>query len=351
MWLSQRQLGGAQPTTTHTKTTPKQQDLDDFLKGKVVSRVDPSDDTKVLEGAAPSEFEAKLLNRRVLGAGRKGKQCWLSFEGGVHLLIHLGMDGELLIRGDGGRMLRGYKYRAQLKGAHAAAFPPSHCKILVAFSDGTELAFDEWRRFGRARLVEGDVLACDAVAKLGWDAHDELPAPRDFEAGLRARGRSKLKAVLLDQGFCAGIGNWVADEVLYMVRSAGAGWLPLGFQSFCRSGGCVCVGLRSLAMCWRGRVAPTLSLTFLHSHSHSRTLVKTASQQKNNNNRPASTRSSPSPTWARSTSRPCTLPSPASSATPSASAPTRPGSPPAGCSTRGGRASRRGRSTGGASSF
>lgn len=50
------------------------------------------------------------------------------------------------VKSPGGAMLRDYKYRAQKKGTHAEAFPPSHCKILLAFSDGTALAFDEWRR-------------------------------------------------------------------------------------------------------------------------------------------------------------------------------------------------------------
>ena len=220
--------------------------------------------TEVLEGAPPARFKAALEGRAVARAGRKGKQLWLSFSGGggeggggegepVHLLVHLGMDGELLVRGPDGTMLRGYKYRAQLKGAHQDAFPPSHCKILLEFEDGTALAFDEWRRFGRCRLVEGGAAeACGAVAKLGFDAYAELPPLAEFEALLRRRARAKLKAVLLDQGFCAGIGNWVADEVLYQVGVClGGCWVGVGGGGV---GGGVgwgggCVGRVELAGC------------------------------------------------------------------------------------------------------
>jgi formamidopyrimidine-DNA glycosylase len=55
-------------------------------------------------------------------------------------------------------------------------------------------------------------------AKQNTDALTELPPLPEFKAALAPRSRAKLKALLLDQGFLAGIGNWVADEVLYQAR-------------------------------------------------------------------------------------------------------------------------------------
>jgi formamidopyrimidine-DNA glycosylase len=54
---------------------------------------------------------------------------------------------------------------------------------------------------------------------LGRDAFDDLPSEKELLA-LFGRRRIPIKAVLLDQSVLAGIGNWIADEVLYQARLA-----------------------------------------------------------------------------------------------------------------------------------
>ncbi len=55
------------------------------------------------------------------------------------------------------------------------------------------------------------------VSRLGFDPLLSPPAPAELTRALRARA-APVKAVLLDQGFAAGVGNWIADEVLYQSR-------------------------------------------------------------------------------------------------------------------------------------
>ena len=55
------------------------------------------------------------------------------------------------------------------------------------------------------------------IALLGFDPLEGLPPARDLAAHL-ARRKAPLKAVLLDQSLFAGVGNWIADEVLYQAR-------------------------------------------------------------------------------------------------------------------------------------
>ena len=57
------------------------------------------------------------------------------------------------------------------------------------------------------------------IGLLGFDALLELPPPRRFAALLRERN-APMKAVMLDQSFAAGVGNWIADEALYQARIA-----------------------------------------------------------------------------------------------------------------------------------
>eukprot|EP00983_Pelagomonas_calceolata_P123482 1161010-Pelagomonas_calceolata.AAC.4 len=46
----------------------------------------------------------------------------------------------------------------------------------------------------------------------------------------------RIKALLLDQAFAAGVGNWVADEVLYQVRDGVAAWEGMTLRSACKEG-------------------------------------------------------------------------------------------------------------------
>jgi formamidopyrimidine-DNA glycosylase len=72
------------------------------------------------------------------------------------------------------------------------------------------------RRLGRIRLRE-DPWREPPLAGLGFDALHQLPPPARFWTLLRER-TAPMKALLLDQTFAAGVGNWIADEVLYQAR-------------------------------------------------------------------------------------------------------------------------------------
>jgi len=74
-----------------------------------------------------------------------------------------------------------------------------------------EFAFTDPRRLGRVRRAAS---VAEIVKGLGPDALRELPPPRDFVALLSSRS-CPIKALLLDQSVLAGIGNYLADEVLY----------------------------------------------------------------------------------------------------------------------------------------
>ena len=55
----------------------------------------------------------------------------------------------------------------------------------------------------------------EPISRLGYDPSKTLPSAAEFDARLARRGRSRIKTLLLDQRFAAGVGNWIADEVLY----------------------------------------------------------------------------------------------------------------------------------------
>ena len=107
---------------------------------------------------------------------------------------------------------------------HAAAgtedepWPPRFTKFEVELDDGGRLAMTCSRRLGRIRLLD-DPESEPPVSRLGFDPLTQMPSARVF-LELARRRRGMVKGVLLDQRFAAGVGNWIADEVLFQAGVA-----------------------------------------------------------------------------------------------------------------------------------
>ena len=78
------------------------------------------------------------------------------------------------------------------------------------------VAFIAIRRFERVKLLH-DPPSEPPVSELGFAPLTGMVPLHEFAATMRARSRS-VKGSLLDQTFCAGVGNWIADEVLFQAR-------------------------------------------------------------------------------------------------------------------------------------
>jgi formamidopyrimidine-DNA glycosylase len=167
-------------------------------------------DPIVVEGATPARVAAALRGRRVHAVRRHGKHLWLELDRRPWLLVHFGMTGRFQIAS--GPPLRLMSSR----GAATSGWPPRFVKLRLTFDDGGELAFADARRLGRIRLRD-DPRRQPPLVNLGFDALHELPSSDRFLVMLRER-TAPMKALLLDQSFAAGVGNWIADEVLYQAR-------------------------------------------------------------------------------------------------------------------------------------
>ncbi|MEZ6194692.1 MAG: DNA-formamidopyrimidine glycosylase family protein [Planctomycetota bacterium] len=178
--------------------------------GRRIARVRCADDAIVYQKVSPARFRRALEGRRVVAVRRRGKQLWFEMDAPPHPLFHFGMTGAFVV--PGGEHLR------LATGPREADpdWPPRFWKIRLEFEDGGELVMTNARRLGRI-LLRDDPLGSAPISRLGFDPLVAMPEPSDFSRRLRAR-RGVLKSVLLDQSFCAGVGNWIADEVLYQAR-------------------------------------------------------------------------------------------------------------------------------------
>lgn len=173
------------------------------------------DDLVLSRGLTPASLRAALVGRVVTGAGRKGKLMWWHLSGaGPSPTFHLGMTGSWAVRAPAGATT-GASYRRLT--VDVSSWPPRFTKAEFVLADGTRLAFVDPRRLARVALEAGDPAAAPAVASLAPDALTDAGAlsPAVFAAALAGRTVT-VKALLLDQcGVVSGVGNWIADEVLY----------------------------------------------------------------------------------------------------------------------------------------
>jgi len=181
--------------------------------GRRIVHVSCSADPIVFEGVSAARFTRALVGRRVRAVRRRGKHLWLELDRRPWPTFHFGMAG-----GFHSTAGRGVRLVSHGSVDRFAEWPPRFSKLHLRFDDGGELVMTDGRRLGRIRLRR-DPTAEPPISLLGWDALHELPPPARFRAMLRER-KAPIKAVLLDQGFSAGVGNWIADEVLYQARIA-----------------------------------------------------------------------------------------------------------------------------------
>lgn len=179
------------------------------LKGKKIVRAEVADDEIVNSGNPAEAIEAALVGRTVKSVGRLGKFWWIVLDQRPVLFGHLGMSGWIRALGKDSRRLHSHG-NAPFDDEEGR---PRFLKLLIEAEDGERIAFTDSRRFGRLWL--GDSPETDKqVKRLGRDCYEDLPDAETLTAVL-AKRKAPIKAVLLDQKLFAGIGNWIADEVLY----------------------------------------------------------------------------------------------------------------------------------------
>jgi formamidopyrimidine-DNA glycosylase len=147
-------------------------------------------DTYVCRPHGPGEIAAALIGHRLVAAHRRGKFMWLETDDGPVLGLHLGMAGRIVLEGPGDT--------------------PRWDRFAVEFEDGTRFALRDKRRLGRA------VLNPD-FSHVGPDA--ATVGREEFRRRV-GRGSAPVKARLLDQGAISGVGNLLADQVLWQARLA-----------------------------------------------------------------------------------------------------------------------------------
>jgi formamidopyrimidine-DNA glycosylase len=176
--------------------------LESCAKGRVIQRLDVRD-AGVLHGVTARRLRNALEGRRFTEPERHGKWLLARTDGdGPTLVLHFGMTGRLVC-------------------GHPDDAAEAHDRVLFTVGGDRRGPGDRQLRFRDQRKLQGLWLADDDsdVARLLADQGPDAMAVdrKEFEAVLSAR-RGKVKTVLTDQSVLAGLGNLLADEILWRAR-------------------------------------------------------------------------------------------------------------------------------------
>lgn len=174
-------------------------DLDAAFTGRRIERVTVEGTRTLRRHRDPAGVPIRLQGQRLLRAGRRGKYLLLDLDGGDVLVVHLGMSGQLLT---------------------VAPDAPAdrHTHLSVTWDEGPDLRFVDPRTFGEVWVSEPDAAGVvPELAHLGFDPIIDAVGWKEWGRRLAPR-RTKIKPLLMDQGFVAGIGNIYSDEILWAAK-------------------------------------------------------------------------------------------------------------------------------------
>jgi formamidopyrimidine-DNA glycosylase len=171
-------------------------DLEKEAVGKRVKSVEVTGNRSVRRHKNKKQFISRVEGQKIDGVSRRGKYLLVSL-GDDWLVIHLGMSGQLL------------------KSATKDPLVP-HTHVVISFTQGGQLRYVDPRTFGELFVVAKGSVADEVpeIAELGFDPVEDVISWNSFGAMLMAK-KVKLKTLLTDQHFIAGIGNIYSDEILW----------------------------------------------------------------------------------------------------------------------------------------
>src|SRR5205085_10031237 len=152
---------------------------------------------RVFRGSDVGELQRSLIGAKLLSSHARGKRMLFKFSGDNWLGIHLGMTGKIRVE--------------------SGNYRPTKHDHLVLFQRDRSLVFTDSRQFGRVRFHHGHDEAD------WWKSDAPEIISREFDQKLvdklfdRHR-KAPIKAVLLMQNAFPGIGNWMADEILWRAK-------------------------------------------------------------------------------------------------------------------------------------
>jgi len=133
----------------------------------------------------------KLSGKKITKVRRRAKILMIDFIDGSSLVFHLKLTGQLIFNGQ----------------------PLKYTRQVFEFDDGSKLVFNDVRKFGWWKTVKNT-----KQIEEGFGPEALKVDFKTFKNNLKKHPNTKIKPLLMDQKFIAGIGNIYSDEILFASR-------------------------------------------------------------------------------------------------------------------------------------
>ena len=190
---------------------------------------------------APADVARFMVNAKIETVRRRAKVLIIELSSEYSLVIHLKMTGQLVFVNKNEQKLENSNKKlvnninsqflisnssreARFGGGHPTKslignLPDKSTRVILDFNDGSELFFNDQRKFGWMRLLPTiEVPEIDFMKKVGPEPLEDDFTVDKFISNILRRRQSAIKAVLLDQTVLAGVGNIYADESLWAAK-------------------------------------------------------------------------------------------------------------------------------------
>ena len=195
-------------------------DLQRWVAGATITGAEVAWDRTIRHPQPPERFVAEISGATIRRVGRRAKTVLIDLEDGRVMTVALRMTGALIVASPGTE-------------------PDTYARVVFRLADGRELRYRDVRKFGRIGLWPGGGMRSVGAGRgtrsrkvaedqgryrIGevFSGHGPEPLSRGFTAdrfaARLARRSARLKTLLLDQTFVAGVGNIYADEALWRAR-------------------------------------------------------------------------------------------------------------------------------------
>ena len=189
-------------------------DLDRWVAGALIADASVSWERTIRHPQPAERFVAEISGSTIARVRRRAKTVLIHLADGRVMTVALRMTGALIV-------------------APPATPDDPHARVVFQLADGRQLRYRDVRKFGRIGLWEGGGLRARQRRRIAdsrvayrvgdiFARHGPEPLSRSFSSARFAerlrRRTGRLKSLLLDQSFVAGIGNIYADEALWRAR-------------------------------------------------------------------------------------------------------------------------------------
>jgi formamidopyrimidine-DNA glycosylase len=156
----------------------------------------------------------QIVGQPLIDVERRGKYLALTFPT-IVAVLHLKLAGQVVLRdGTGEGFVAGHPVPA-----FDSELPHKSTHLVFKLDDGGKLYITDIRHFTRLRLMPPEELPeYWKRVSLGPDARSAEFSLDAFRERIARRKQARMKPLLLDQKFVAGLGNIYVDESLYRAR-------------------------------------------------------------------------------------------------------------------------------------